>query len=145
MNPTQNTTANDRCAGQLLNTAADVIDAHGWTTGNLYDHHTTPVGIPPVCAIGAIYTAAGLDVRTAVDIPAFVNDTIGEFAGWLGTHHHAHSPALRLHLLGGLPDLGTIVADFNDTNGRTATEVVTAMRAAAAAHLRAVHGIEARA
>lgn len=97
----------------LLCAAADYIDVHGWIQGG-FDN---PAG--GVCALGAIRAVAppGPNRRTSA----------GE---------HACVTALAAHL-GLVPEATTVydvaglVTDWNDTPGRTAGEVTSALRGAA--------------
>ncbi|HET9063734.1 MAG TPA: hypothetical protein VFO62_10635 [Candidatus Binatia bacterium] len=93
---------------EVLHRAADHIEQYGWIQGS------SGLGLDdgPRCALGAIATASG----------EIVNCYDFEFTG--GVRMEAVR-ALRRHI--GSDD----IAGWNDTRGRTAADVVTALRVSA--------------
>jgi hypothetical protein len=93
--------------------AADVIELRGWNQG---DFHDEPSG--RVCAAGAIRVAAG-----GVPYESFEDASAAEkaFADCLAAHGLATPGHCPIEVIG----------IWNDAEGRTATEVVATLRAAA--------------
>ena len=100
---------NPTSTSKTLNEAADLIEEYGWIQGSR--------GNPAVgfCAVGAIaYTLTG-DSKP-VDLPPAFWHACRFMEEWLKTNGHS----CRL-----------MIIPWNDTGGRTASEVVDGLRAAA--------------
>lgn len=101
---------------EVLDRAADLIGARGWAQGADAAYLAELDNDEPVCVGLAIQFAAGLS----------------RFASrWAQPEEYARSKAATDFLRGRLDAVG--VADWNDVEGRTKDEVVTALREAAAA------------
>lgn len=100
----------------ILDSAADIIERNGWWQGYYYDLGTDlPKRERPCCARGAINLAA--NGRTPDRLSDVGQDALGVLERFLGiSGDHPNS-----------------VADWNDDAGRTAEQVVAALRSAAAA------------
>lgn len=119
----------DDVAAELLEDAADHMEAHGWTQGVFKDDHGR------VCLLGAVRNA-GFDV----------GDVANSFRPW-----PAYAAALRhlAHVLGFGEEGGRCptarateyqhIVGWNDHGDRTAGEALDALRAAAK-HARGVEG-----
>ena len=114
-----------------LRLAADYLDQHGWIQGDYYvpwdaEH-------PPACTLGALAIACygqpiadpfddgTEDGRHIVDL-----DHVNRWHDFMTVHH-----ALIAYLNLGRARLDFSVDTWNDTTGRTVTEVTTTLRAAA--------------
>jgi hypothetical protein len=103
----------------VLRSAALYLELHGWIQGAYYDA-TTGVFTPPACIVGAIAMAC---YGGPVDAPAQM----------FGEPGFAEFEAAVLHLDRYLlVEDGTEAYDFNDAKGRTADDIVHALRQAAA-------------
>jgi hypothetical protein len=117
----------DMTPAHVLRDAALYLERHGWTRGLLYADHLAV--IPPACAVGAIrYAMFGSPVITATNEQMTQADPIvSVLADYV---YDPDNPP---------PDIDTwasehpnaVVTDWNDTHGRTADEVIAALRAAA--------------
>ena len=104
----------------VLHRAADLIEERGWTQATAGDPGADPWGggsgsAAPVCIEGGILAALGVD--TEGDLPP------------LDFIHCTAYKAVQTYL--GLPD-SELVFHWNDETGRTASEVIETLRAAAA-------------
>ena len=102
----------------ILRSAATYLDRHGWIQGSYYDA-TATVFTPAACLVGALGMVC---YGGPVDAPALNYDDpgFGEF--------DAAYEYLDRYLL----DRCELVAyEFNDARGRTADEVIAALRSAA--------------
>lgn len=122
MHPTH-TTAPLRPPAELLRSAADYLERHGWTQGNHYGN-PNGTGRPPACALGALIYEAAI-FRRADHYPEI----------------RAAGEALRAYLTGRLIDNGDYwrasealaneITTWNDHPTRTGREVIATLRAAA--------------
>ena len=109
-----------------LRGAAHYIAVHGWTQGDYYDPYDNGP-FPATCATGAISMAA--HGRRTDDIEALSLDyksdyvrAVDHFADYLDRHTcDPHAP----------DDTTVLPFDYNDAPGRTADQVITALRDAA--------------
>lgn len=100
----------------VLYKAADLIDFDGWHQGGYAPDQTedgTSMEGLPACALGALYKAAGKPLVWSTSV-----------ACWVG-----HGDLAAIDVLAG--HVGSYVPYWNDKNGRTAEEVIEALRAAA--------------
>jgi len=88
---------------ELRERAAALIETRGWYQGDYVEPGTTGQG--RVCAIGAIYLAAGYR-PTSIHAPSHVGRTIEELE----------------------KKLGRALSVWNDTSGRTKAEVLALLR-----------------
>lgn len=100
---------------ELLNKAADLIEERGWNQGD----YRSPVGA--LCAIGAIITAN--------DEARGIHPETIEFNLWSTPVREAVETLAKQ--LDQEPLVPPYVMNWNDTPGRTATEVVSMLRKAA--------------
>lgn len=110
-----------RSLADVLDKAADVIDANGHHKRWLYDQHQASGGTPKkscrVCVYGALNVAiSGEPIYSGVPEESALVEAAGE--------------ALRRHL--GLRPIDLVAEEWNDTPGRTAEDVTTALRGTAA-------------
>jgi hypothetical protein len=116
-------TAEPVAVEEVLSVAANVIDDRGWHRGDYVDYDmAVELGIDnaPVCAVGAIRVAVGGDPADhQVTHPA-----ITAFANWVIVDRDPAEGA-------GEDDPIQVITDWNDASGRTADEVIEALRAAA--------------
>lgn len=119
----------------ILDEAAAVITRQGWYRGDLYEQLTyrneegvvgdIPPRECPVCALGAIMVASGLDPR---EDELLVGTPAWDAALALATHLGAlepGQPATTNYVLSAIAD------DWNDTDDRTEDDVTTTLRACA--------------
>lgn len=126
--PVDNTTVSPVTA---LRSAADYLDQHGWIQSEYY--HCDDCEQPAACTLGALAIACyghpiadpfddlSDEGRNIVDL-----DHLNRWHDFMTVHH-----ALMYCLNLGWDRLELSVDVWNDTTGRTATEVTTTLRAAA--------------
>ncbi len=124
MNPTQNQPAEVHVTpADILRAAALYIERHGWTQWLYYNRDATDGPFPPACAIGGIRIAVYGDTTGLAASPA-------DNALVAGTQRH-----LAAHLDPDFYvteyDAADVIGDWNDEGGRTAGQVIAALRAAA--------------
>jgi hypothetical protein len=120
---------------QVLRNAADYLETNGWIQGDFFvrtgmNHEPTAA-----CALGAIQIAVvgfALDVFSLFNPGAPEFDTTVRAAGLVVNHLRQLHNTARLST----SSQTTALVRWNDRNGRTAAEVVTAMREAADRHDR---------
>jgi hypothetical protein len=133
MHPTHATTDRAATPADILRGAARYLEIYGWHTGALYPDpkpttttKTRPGNLfPPACALAAIRTATcGRVVRLHESLTTDEKLTTAAaekaFLGYLDTSFAGDDDHV--------PDA---IADWNDENDRTLTDVVTALRDAA--------------
>jgi hypothetical protein len=125
-------------AGSVLRSAALYLERHGWIQGSYYDA-TSGVFTPPACLVGAIGMVC---YGGPVDAPAQHFDDPG-FLDFEEAVLHLDRYLLVMS--------GSQAYEFNDAPGRTAADVITVLRKAAAVPaqehidaLRIVHADDAR-
>jgi hypothetical protein len=137
MNPTHTppnveATPPEATPAEILRYAAVYLQRHGWHQGDMFATFTGPT--PPACAIGAIRMAvcgglSGYHFEQGQQVNRVVRVLAGYLYGLgLSTAEHpgtAEPPAI----VRGSAD--QVIADWNDEDGRTATEVITTLTEAA--------------
>jgi hypothetical protein len=113
----------------LLRRAAGYLDTHGWHQGATYDLRSDSA-TPPACATGALDLVAYGDLVTADEVGYEVDLTPAVLAALrlLSAHVVDTTGGYSDHDCG---EYRTVVGDWNDDDGRTITDVTTALRAAA--------------
>jgi hypothetical protein len=125
----------------ILDEAAAVLERNGWYQGDFFqalrddtDGSDVPPRDCPVCGLGAIMIAAGLDPDTddlQRGTPAW--DAALAFAVHLGKVEPGEATIITTNYV-----ISTIGEDWNDTDGRTAQDVTGELRACAAKHRETV-------
>jgi hypothetical protein len=120
----------DPTPADTLQRAAEHLERHGWTQGAYYADYSSDT--PPACVIGALAIAAYGYPNPDPFSDEFDPDS-ADSDGW----HRFVTAEQHLHTHLGLrpidPDSTDpeTLDDWNDADGRTAAEVITALRAAA--------------
>ena len=112
-------------AQQLLSRAADRLERHGWRRSAYWpDSYVFAPYVEgdPCCALGALVVADGIATYEAANWALTARPALALAVDALAAEINRNADD-RDHVVD--------VADWNDDPGRTATEVITAMRAAA--------------
>ncbi|GGJ88876.1 hypothetical protein GCM10010123_18090 [Pilimelia anulata] len=150
MHPTQKpATGTVVYPSDLLRAAAGYLAAHGWIQHGIYRWTLTPgdwrTTNPAASLLGAIAAAASTDDTPTMGEADYarLGAALDWLSGWLAFHHTGYSHLLRAYTIGDLPSLDRVLVDFNDTPGRTAADIVSALHTAAADWDRLHRGVTA--
>jgi hypothetical protein len=119
---------------QLLRAAADYLDTHGWHQGSRYDFSGELMPTPAACAVGALcITTYGNVMADLIHRP---EPTPAQWAALVGVFRvftdYLTGAETRPVCPEDVDDVYEgIIGGWNDAPDRTATEVTTALRAAA--------------
>ena len=107
---------------EILDLAADVIERRGWVNGGEYEVEDPwgKDGVSPVCLEGALLAVVkSTNTVTLRDCPAYV--AMSEYLDMRPANHDFYGATRRVPIY-----------EWNDEEGRTANEVIEALRGAAA-------------